>query len=107
MDKTCGVRIFKGACLHCGTGTYNISRGCDHCRIGCFNPARMRNPFFGIERDWSEDYWWRGMYSHVEWMCAEHYDEMIAEMRDMEEMYAKAWTGYEEDPEFTRILEKL
>ena len=101
MDKTCGVRVMKGVCpvkeQRCG--------GCDDCIIGCFNPARMRNPFFGTDFANPISYWWRGMYSDIEWLCAEHYDGMIAEMREMEEMYARAWTEYEEDEEFTRMLE--
>lgn len=84
-----------------------MSRGCDHCRIGCFNDARMRNLFFGKEFGADENYWWRGMYSHCEWLCAEHYDDMVDTSKEMEEMYREAWTEYEEDPEFTKILENM
>jgi len=98
--------MFKGSCDYCGTGEHGLSRGCDHCRIGCFNPARMRNPFFGTKFGFDEHFWWRGMYCGVEWLCADCYDDMVSEMREMEDIYREhQGKDFKEDPEFTRILE--
>jgi hypothetical protein len=97
IGKTCGVRVYKGPC-GCG-------HGCDDCRIGCFAPARYRNPFYNTDFG-DEHHWWRGGYNYAEFLCAEHYDDMAEE--------AKAWEdalqveeGYEENPEYTKILETL
>lgn len=103
MDKTCEVRIYKGRCDDCE----ERRDGCDKCRIGCWNPARYRNPFFGWD-DWHEQYWWRGMYGQVEWLCAKCYDDMIRTCKQFEELYRDFQGGeFEENPKFTAILEKL
>jgi hypothetical protein len=99
LGKTCGVRMFKGPC--------ECSLGCADCRIGCFAPARHRNPFYGTDFH-SEFCWWRGGYNYAEFLCAEHYDMVAAKEWEEafrgEEGYEE---GYEEDPEYTRILETL
>jgi hypothetical protein len=102
IGKTCGVRIYGPRIkFHC------CEHGCENCRIGCFAPARYRNPFFGKEF-WDERYWWRGMYSGIEYLCAEHYDEMVSELKEEEDL-RRRWQGdeFEENPEFTKILETL
>ena len=97
IGKTCGVRMFKGPC-GCGFG-------CEDCQIGCFAPARYRNPFFNT--DFSNDTcWWRGGYNYAEFLCGEHYDDMVADAKEYEEAFRDE-DGYEEDPEYTRILETL
>ena len=98
VGKTCGVRVFKGPC--------GCKWGCDDCRVGCFNPARHRNPFF--KKDfWDEDYWWRGGYCYAEYLCAECYDRMVAEAKEYEEFYSENDENYEENPEYTEILRSL
>lgn len=104
--RTCGVRIWKGdgnsACQLAG----DCVSGCTYgCRIGCFNPARFRNPFYGKESH-DDTYWWRGMYNYVEWLCAECYDDMIRDAREWETVF-QDHEDYEEDPAFTAILDTL
>jgi hypothetical protein len=109
MNKLCGVRIWRGdgnpECQVAG----DCVPGCTYgCRVGCFNPARFRNPFYGRSSASEDDlyYWWRYMYTHVEWLCAECYDDMIRTARYFEEVYRDAGK-FEEDPEFNKILESL
>lgn len=52
-------------------------------------------------------YWWRYMYSQVEWLCAECYDDLIRTSRYFEEVYRDAGGEFEEDPEFNEILKPL
>src|SRR5271156_3119793 len=100
--KTCGVRVYEAkarkgcACEH----------GCDHCLIGCFNPVRHRNPFFGT-KFWSDAYWWRGMYASIEYLCAECYDDMVEHEKETEEVYRGFGGNYVENPEYTKFLETL
>src|ERR1700675_3823046 len=99
LGKTCEVRMYKGRCPR------DCDHGCGHCQIGCNNPARHKNPFFDKEFG-SEDYWWRGMYSYAEWLCAECYDQMVSHAKEFEEIHRDGG-NYKEDPEYTKILETL
>jgi len=89
--------MYKGPC--------DCEVSCNRCRIGCFKPARHKNPFFGKEF-YSDKCWWRACYSYAEDLCAECYDHMVDEVVGMEEAFSGE-DGYEEDPEFTRILKTL
>lgn len=97
IGQTCGVRVFNGPC-GCG-------HGCERCQIGCFAPARYRNPFYGTDFA-TEDCWWRGGYNYAEFLCDEHYDDMVADAKNWEKAFSEE-DGYEEDLEYTRILETL
>lgn len=108
MNRLCGVRIWKGdgnpECQRAG----DCVPGCTYgCRVGCFNPARFRNPFYGMGKEEEMFYWWRYMYSHVEWLCAECYDDLIRTSRYFEEIYREAGGEFEEDEEFNKILKSL
>lgn len=46
------------------------------------------------------------MYSHVEWLCAECYDDMIKEGRYFEEIMSDL-DNFVEDHEFTKIMKTL
>src|ERR1700677_2431555 len=62
MNKTCGVNIYgPRAQYHC------CEHGCEDCRVGCFNPARHKNPFFD-KGFCSEKHWWRSTYSYTEYL---------------------------------------
>lgn len=112
MDKQCGVRAYKATCDHCGS-RWDKHVGCDRCLVGCFNPARHRNPFFGLkfpyqdqQQDWA--YWWRDWcVGSPEWLCAECYDRMIEQAKQDEDFYRREDPNYVEDPEFTKVLEAL
>lgn len=107
MDKQCGVRIYEAA-VRRKCGGEGLTHTCEGCRIGCFAPARHRNPFFGKEFAFDmEKYWWRAMYTYTEWLCAEHCDRMIAECRETEDFYRDHDPNYEECLEFTKVLETL
>lgn len=72
---------------------HGIELECENCRIGCFRPARFKNPNFGrAEAEGDPDKWWLYAYSYAEWLCAEHYDEV---MDRSEESYS------EEDQNFS------
>lgn len=108
-DQTCGVLIYGPRAEYdcCEHGDFAVI-GCDRCRIGCFNPARHRNPFFGREFAFDpERYWWRSMYSYTEWLCAQCYDDMLSSIRESEDAYRVYDPDYEEDPEYTKLLESL
>jgi hypothetical protein len=63
---------------------------------------------FGKEFDFDpEAYWWRSMYSYTEYLCAQHYDEMVRFVKEEEDAYREHDTNYVECPEFTRFLETL
>ena len=97
LGKTCGVRMYKGPCV--------CKMGCDRCQIGCFRPARYRNPFYNT--DFSTDiHWWRGGYNYAEFLCDECYDGMIEDAKAWEETMAGE-PGYEENPEYQEILDNL
>lgn len=97
MSRTCQVRMYKGPC--------DCKVSCSKCQIGCYNPARHRNPFFG--KEFADDkYWWRGCYGYAEFLCAACYDHMVESTREWEEVYSEE-EGYVEDPEFTKLLETL
>ena len=99
IGKTCGVRMFKGPCRReCGFG-------CPDCQIGCFRPARYRNPFFGTDFH-NEVAWWRGGYNYAEYLCVECYESMVADAKEWEDAFRDE-EGYEEDLEYTKILETL
>lgn len=100
IGKTCGVRMYKGPCPN-----GSCKWGCDDCRIGCFRPARYRNPFYGTDLG-DEHHWWRGGYNYAEYLCAECYDSMVADAKEWESVFSEE-EGYVEDPEYTRILETL
>ena len=69
---------------------HGVSPGdCLTCRIGCFNPARWLNPFFGKEAP-DDDHWWTTPYNYAEHLCADCYDRMMAELKDYEEMYGES-----------------
>jgi hypothetical protein len=54
----------------------------------------------------TEDFWWRGWCDYAEWLCAQCYDDMVANMKSFEEEYREEeW--YEEDTEYTKLLESL
>jgi hypothetical protein len=93
--------MYRGSCDRCGQA------GCDNCRIGCWNLARHRNPFFGKDFGGEEGLkrWWRGGYNYAEWLCAECYDRIVSEAKEFEEMYRES--GVDEDPEYTKLLETL
>jgi hypothetical protein len=103
IGETCGVRIFGPRAQH-----HCCEHGCDKCQVGCFNPARYKNPFFG-GKFYADDhhYWWRWCYSYTEFLCAEHYDDMVDEMKGMEDFYRDSSEHFVEDPEFTAILKTL
>lgn len=67
MDALCGVRCYRAA-VNCERADHpeHLERRED-CRIGCFNPARFRNP----------EYPDGGYYNYTEWLCAEHYDHVV------------------------------
>jgi hypothetical protein len=98
LGRTCEVRMYRGPCGR------DCDHGCAHCQVGCFNPARFRNPFFGKDFG-GEEYWWRGGYGYAEWLCAGCYDHAVGEAKEFEEMYLIS--GVEEDPEYTKLLESL
>jgi hypothetical protein len=78
LGNTCGVRIYKGKCERC-------TRGCEHCRIGCWNPAAYRNPWFG--KPGHPLFWWRDPYNYAEYLCVECYDSAVADWAEWEEAY--------------------
>lgn len=78
LGNTCGVRMYKGACDHC-------KHGCNKCRIGCWNPAAYRNPWFG--KPGHPRFWWRDPYNYAEYLCIECYDDAVADVAEMEELY--------------------
>jgi hypothetical protein len=91
--------MFRGPCRReCGFG-------CPDCQIGCFRPARYRNPFFGTDFH-NEVCWWRGGYNYAEYLCVECYESMVADAKEWEDVF-RGEEGYEEDLEYTRILEGL
>jgi hypothetical protein len=100
MNRTCDVREFKGRCDRC-------THGCAHCRIGCWNPARHKNPFFGKNfLDGDDGYWWRACFPYAEYLCARCYDWIINDAREMEDaMRDHLGTKFVENPEFTKLLE--
>jgi len=99
LGKTCGVRMYKGPC--------DCKIACERCRIGCYRPARHKNPFFGKHFGDVDRHWWRcGTYSYAEYLCAECYDLMVSDLKEEEEAFRED-EGFEEDPEFTKILETL
>src|ERR1700675_4051485 len=99
IGKTCGVRMFKGPSRReCVSGTPG-------CQIGCFRPARDRNPFFGTDF-YNEVAWWRGGYNYAEYLCVECYESMVADAKEWEDAFRDE-EGYEEDLEYTKILETL
>jgi hypothetical protein len=83
-ERTCGVRIYK-----CGPGCRPHSPTGDtgeKCRIGCFKPARFLNPNFGVDSDDDVfDHWWKYEYNYAEYLCAEHYDEVMRDKSENEE----------------------
>lgn len=109
MNRICGVSIWKGdgttACQRAGECVTGCTYGC---RVGCYNLARFKNPFYNIKIHDAvvEHYWWRYMYSHVEWLCAECYDDMIKEGRYFEEIMSDL-DNFVEDHEFTKIMKTL
>ena len=84
MSHTCGVRMYR-ASEQCRND--HGAGGCEKCRIGCFNPARWLNPFFGKEGD--DRFWWRNPYNYAEYLCAGCYDRMMEELKDYEEMFGE------------------
>jgi len=102
--KTCGVRIFQSRVKK----PCDCEMGCEACRIGCNNPARHKNPFFGKRFNFDYDvYWWRGYYTYTEDLCADCYDRMIEDIKETEDSYREGDPNYKEDPEFTKLLETL
>jgi hypothetical protein len=91
--------MWRGPCHVCQDRPLG-AEGCDDCRIGCFKPARFRNPNFG--RKGAEDTfgkWWLFQYSYAEWLCAQHYDEVVADKSDYEEWYGEeADDGSSQEP---------
>jgi hypothetical protein len=84
MGETCGVRIYRArADSKCD---HEFVCGCEKCRIGCYKPARWRNPWFGKDYP-DEDHWWRNPYSYAEFLCAEHYDDATDTLKEYEELY--------------------
>jgi len=63
--------------------------GCDEdCRIGCNRVARFRNPNFSVHRGDIEDHkWWLYQYNYAEWLCAEHYDEVVEDKSVYNRLY--------------------
>ena len=87
MNRTCEVRIWRhGVSKKCEAAN-KVSCLRDECRIGCFRPARWKNPFFGGKIHATK--WWRNPYNYAEHLCAECYDSAIAELKDYEEMYGE------------------
>lgn len=74
----------NGACQYAGDCVTGCNRGC---KLGCNNPARFRNPFFGKASD--EHKWWRNPYNYAEWLCAHCYDEATSMCREWEEIYSE------------------
>ena len=102
--KLCGVQIYQSRVKK----PCDCEQGCESCRIGCNNPARHKNPFFGKYRPVdSIAYWWRAFYSYTEDLCAEHYDHMVEDLKQTEEFYRDNDKNFKEDPEFTKLLETL
>ena len=102
LGKTCGVRIYEAQNFKgCG-----CDHGCEDCRIGCFNPAAYRNPFFGLDFHSDQDCWWRGGYNYSEYLCAKCYDSIVYHAKSWEEIHSGN-KGYVEDPEYTKLLESL
>ncbi len=65
----------------CHNGHRLGTDGCEDCRIGCFKPARFRNPNYDPEGKMSF-----GVYNYAEWLCAQHYDEVMSDKSE-EEIY--------------------
>ena len=64
-EHYCDVQIFKGPC--------DCKISCEKCRIGCFKPAKFRNPSY------DPDGLVKGtIYNYAEWLCASHWDEAVA-----------------------------
>lgn len=84
----------------CGCGY-----GCERCQVGCFRQARYRNPFYGTDFG-DEVHWWRSGYNYAEYLCVRCYESMAADVKEWEEAFSRE-DGYEEDLEYTRILEAL
>jgi hypothetical protein len=101
--KTCGV------CTYGPRAEYRCcEHGCENCRVGCFNPAAYRNPWFG--KNFLDDefrYWWRCGHNHAEYLCVECYEQVASNAKETEERYRDWGGGYKEDPEFTKFLETL
>ena len=100
IGKTCEVRMFRGPCPR------ECKFGCERCQIGCFRPAAYRNPFYNTDFG-DEVCWWRGGYNYAEYLCAQCYDEMVADAREWERAFREQDEDFVEDPEYTRILETL
>jgi len=88
MAHACEVRIYRATRGCRGNRGAEVVHACDKCRIGCFKPARWRNPFFGKDYP-DEAHWWRNPYSYAEWLCAEHYDGAMETLKEYEDIYGE------------------
>src|SRR5574337_106633 len=89
LMETCGVRSYRAA-RDCQNGHGSLVHDCEECRIGCFEPGRFKNPFYPDGP----------MFNYAEYLCAEHYDEVM----DLQERHQRgtldAWeevTFFDED----------
>lgn len=93
MDSVCGVRVHgypgpvpAGTVLACPAGETPGIAG-DTKRIGCFNPARFRNP----------EYPGGGYFNYAQWLCAGHYDEVMDFVTRRRRGDVGSWGVCEED----------
>jgi hypothetical protein len=88
MEHICEVRMYR-ASKDC-PNDHGITHSCESCRIGCFKVARFRNPNFGVTSETvGENRWWMYQYNYAEWLCADHYDEVMEEKSEYEELYSE------------------
>ncbi len=78
MEHYCGVRSYRVRqdCQRCLDAEF--PRDCEHCRCGCFEIARFKNPNYSLDGGPTS----KGMYNYADWLCADHYDDVIKSNED-------------------------
>jgi hypothetical protein len=81
-ERYCEVNIYAGYGTHLGTvpPINHTDDEEEHHRVGCNNPARFENPFYGM----TAANWCERPFNYARWLCAEHYDEALWRAKEWE-----------------------
>lgn len=84
MDRRCEVRQWHHD-PDCELCKAVFDGDCPSCRTGCFSAAKFRNPLH------DGDGTGLGIYNYAEWLCAEHYDEVMDYIRRSKDNDLRDW----------------
>ena len=110
-ERICEVNMYRGTGEFLGQDWTDGMHGpmsnvrSEKNKIGCFNPARWLNPFYDPEGTRFRSVWdddsdvslpITGGYNYAQWLCTEHYDEVIVMAKEDEEI-DRVRRGIDED----------